>query len=252
MSIVTEDPKPARQGPRLPKLGEELPIFCERCGYSLFALTPIRCEQCQILQFICPECGHHQPINTLRPAVQRMLGKLRLAWLILVVLFKLNFFGWLLFGWFVVGVEEIYRYESLGNGRYNLEVRPLTLDSWFPFVLFATAFGAVGRMLMIRRFKRGLLFGVGLATLVVAVVATGAWFRANIDTNPMYAAPFASSPEFVILMSWVVISMVVASALVWPIWAAMSWALLPKELARAMLRWQREPSDRTLSALERT
>ena len=49
------------------KLGEELPIFCERCGYSLHGLPQTRCEHCTILQFHCPECGHHQPINTLRP-----------------------------------------------------------------------------------------------------------------------------------------------------------------------------------------
>jgi len=60
-----------------PRLGEELPVFCERCGYSLHGSPRLRCACCAILHFACPECGHHQPINTLRPAVQRVLGRLR-------------------------------------------------------------------------------------------------------------------------------------------------------------------------------
>ena len=59
------------------RLGDELPIFCEQCGYSLHGLVQIRCERCQVLHFACPECGHHQPINTLRPAFQRLLGRMR-------------------------------------------------------------------------------------------------------------------------------------------------------------------------------
>jgi len=251
MSVITDQPRPAASTAKMPRLGEELPIFCERCGYSLHGLTPIRCDQCQILQFSCPECGHHQPINTLRPAVQRVLGQIRLVSLIGMVLFKLNFFGWLLFGWFVMGAESIYRYNSLGNGSYDLSIRPITIDSWFAFVLFAAAFGAVGRMLMIRRFREGLLFGLGLGALVLAAVAMGAWFTANVDRNPRHVEPFLNSPEFLLLMAWTLITLVLSSALVWPIWSAMAWALLPKELSRAMLRWQREPNDRNLSAVER-
>src|SRR6185295_6668500 len=98
-----------------PKLGAELPIFCERCGYSLLGLPQSRCADCKILHFHCPECGHHQPINTLRPAGQRIIGRLRALWLCLVVFFKLNFFGWLLFAWVAMGVEWSYRWNYLGN-----------------------------------------------------------------------------------------------------------------------------------------
>src|SRR5688572_14362912 len=75
------------------KLGEELPIFCERCGYALHGLPQARCDKCAILHFSCPECGHRQPINTLRPAAQRILGRVRAFVLGLWVFFKLNFFG---------------------------------------------------------------------------------------------------------------------------------------------------------------
>src|SRR5215212_4619547 len=97
------------------KLGEELPIFCERCGYSLNGLPQGRCGDCNILHFHCPECGHRQPINTLRPAAQRIIGRLRALWLCISVLFKLNFFGWLLFGWVAMGVEWSYQWTFMGN-----------------------------------------------------------------------------------------------------------------------------------------
>src|SRR5215510_1699223 len=90
---------PPAQQPTPHRLGEELPIFCERCGYSLLGLPQSRCADCKILHFHCPECGHRQPINTLRPAAQRIIGRLRALWLCLVMFFKLNFFGWLLFAW---------------------------------------------------------------------------------------------------------------------------------------------------------
>src|SRR4051794_35811770 len=31
------------------RLGEELPIFCEQCGYALHGLPQQRCERCEIL-----------------------------------------------------------------------------------------------------------------------------------------------------------------------------------------------------------
>src|SRR5687768_18449491 len=80
-------------------LPAELPLFCEACGYSLHALPPSRCEHCTLMHFRCPECGHQQPLMTVRPAVHKMLSRLRLAGLIMWVFFKLNFFGWLLFAW---------------------------------------------------------------------------------------------------------------------------------------------------------
>src|SRR5437764_195144 len=57
-------PREARPAPRAApvvwsqpsrKLGEELPVFCERCGYQLFGLSPLRCDRCDILHFHCPE-----------------------------------------------------------------------------------------------------------------------------------------------------------------------------------------------------
>src|ERR1041385_5374650 len=108
--VSMEQPAPRKRSSH--KLGEELPIFCERCGYSLNGRPQSRCADCKILHFHCPECGHHQPINTLRPAAQRILGRLRALWLCFAVLFKLNFFGWLLFAWVAMGVEWSYRWDN--------------------------------------------------------------------------------------------------------------------------------------------
>src|SRR4051812_6395471 len=97
---MTETTKPPNNDTtKRPLLGEELPIFCESCGYSLHGLSQARCERCDILQFHCPECGHHQPINTLRPAFQTMLGRVRGAWLVSVITVKLAFFIILLIAW---------------------------------------------------------------------------------------------------------------------------------------------------------
>src|SRR5438067_910447 len=108
-------------------LGEELPIFCETCGYSLHGLAQTRCEHCNILHFVCPECGHHQPINTLRPAAQRILGRMR-AWVLgFMVFFRLNFFGWLLFAWFMMGAEWSYKYRQVGA---SWALAPFMLDRY--------------------------------------------------------------------------------------------------------------------------
>src|SRR5215207_2089907 len=99
-------PFPPTTAPRA--LGEELPIFCERCGYSLHGLTQVRCDHCAVLQFHCPECGHHQPINTLRPAVQAALGRVR-AWVLgLLVLVRIAYFIPVLIGWAAAGSEWTY------------------------------------------------------------------------------------------------------------------------------------------------
>ena len=96
--------------------GEEMQRWLdspERCGYALHGLPQSRCERCTILQFACPDCGHHQPINTLRPAAMRLMGRVRAFFLGLWVFFKLNFFGWLLFAWFGMGVEWSFNQRSI-------------------------------------------------------------------------------------------------------------------------------------------
>src|SRR5687768_7711013 len=165
---------PAKQ----PRFGEELPIFCERCGYSLNGLPQLRCEACTVLHFSCPECDHHQPINTLRPAVQRALGRLRAMGLAGIVFLKLNFFGWGLFAWFVGGYSIAYSYNPRPGAGNNWAYGPADFEAIGGIIcfLFGLGFGIVGRMLLLR-WRHGVLVGLGLAGLMVLAMTIGGYFR---------------------------------------------------------------------------
>src|SRR5215210_5805288 len=43
MQFTATDRKPSV------RLGEELPVFCERCGYALHGMPQTRCAHCEIL-----------------------------------------------------------------------------------------------------------------------------------------------------------------------------------------------------------
>jgi hypothetical protein len=231
-----------RAGGRV-RLGEELPIFCERCGYALHGLPQQRCDRCAILQFACPECGHRQPINTLRPAAQRVLGRLRAFALGLWVLFKLNFFGWLLFAWFGMGVEWSYRFNSFrdpanpNNWRYQMIPRPVDVEAAVAFAIFSLAFGMFGRMLLLR-WRRGWAVGGVLAVLVLLAAYLGAWFRANVDfRNRGIVMPLGL--DFQMLLIGAALMIIFAAVVVWPIWLALTHLFLPDRTAKALLEWQR-------------
>ena len=257
------------------RLGEELPIFCEKCGYSLHGLPQQRCDRCTVLQYKCPECGHHQPINTLRPAAQRILGRIRAFFLACWVFFKFNFFGWLLFAWFGMGVEWSYRFESRQipvvapatapavafagapggavpvapapppppiTWAYSLVPRPVDVEACVAFVCFALAFGAVGRMLLLR-WRRGWAVGAVLALLVLAAVLTGAWCRANLESNNItVTGPPAS--DFHLLSLGGAATLVFGAVVVWPVWLALTHLFLPAKTAAALVEWQRSLSGR--------
>src|SRR5688572_6493830 len=154
------------QSTKLPKtrIGEELPLFCERCGYSLHGLPMSRCASCTVLQFHCPECGHHQPINTLRPAFQRILGRLRAALLIVLVIVQLNVVFWPLLGWVVMGDEWSHTrdYTKGTNQRGEIVPARMTIEMIVAFMIFGLAYGAVARMMLLR-WARGWAVGVVLA-----------------------------------------------------------------------------------------
>ena len=245
--VQAPDSRPA-QNLTARKLGEELPIFCERCGYSLLGLPQRRCADCKILHFHCPECGHHQPINTLRPAAQRIIGRLRALWLCVVVFFKLNFFGWLLFAWVAMGVEWSYRWNYHGNrtvvsGRsgatrispqYTAVVRELDLESMAAFGCFGLGFGLVGRMLLLR-WRRGYLVGLVLAGLMFIAVMAGARFR-QLDLNSK-DSPYTWDLVSVALTGASVI--VIGGWIVFPIWMLLARLFLPARTATALLEWQK-------------
>ena len=237
--------------PRLPKvkLGEELPIFCERCGYALHGLPQNRCGRCEILHFSCPECGHHQPINTLRPAAQRVLGRVRGFFLGCWVFFKLNFFGWLLFAWFAMGVEWSYNFQPIrGNTNvpnawtYQVVPRPVDIEAGTAFCIFALSFGMVSRMLMLR-WRRGWAVGAVLAGLVMLAVHLGAWFRSTVDYAGRGAIVLPMGIDFHMLIVATGLTLVFAAMVVWPTWLALVHLFLPARTASALLDWQRSIPD---------
>jgi hypothetical protein len=253
----------AAQSPRKIRLGEELPIFCEKCGYALHGLAQAVCEQCTIRQFHCPECGHHQPINTLRPAAQKMLGRLRAFFLALSVFIKLNFFGWLLVAWVSIGYSEAYRYDmqsyyanaqvmQSGARRYNgptLKVRSLESDEVVAFCVFGFFYGAIGRMLLLR-WRRGYLVGLILGGLVFLAIGLGAiWRQAQYVSRESLPNPLAGDFLFYMMIS--ALALLLGASVVWGIWSALVFMFLPKRTGAALLEWQSSMSNESGAAIGR-
>ena len=229
--------------PAQPRLGEELPIFCERCGYSLNGLPQLRCDACAVLHFSCPECDHHQPINTLRPAVQRALGRLRALGLALIVFLKINYFGWTLFAWGVAGTAISYRYDWTNNAaggfsNYRLVEPRFEEEGVAVLLCFGLGFGMVARMLLLR-WRSGALVGLGLAGLVVAAWYLGAFFR-RWEANVPSDHPFNGT--VLTYVASAAAGTLAGAACAWGLWLSLTHAFLPKRAAAALLEWQRAMS----------
>ena len=239
-------------------LGEELPIFCEKCGYCLHGVAQHVCDACSVRQFHCPECGHHQPINTLRPAAQKILGRVRAFFLTLSMLFRINFFGWLLFAWVGMGYSWSYSYEYQyvrGYGSYSpshLGPRNLDLQQVFAFGLFALFFGMVSRMLLLR-WRRGYAVGLVLSVLVCAAIWLGAmWRKWDRESFPAQTLPSPITVDFATCLIVAAASLTLGTVIVWGIWSALAHIFLPRATCEALLEWQRSQSNESASFLTRT
>jgi hypothetical protein len=266
--LVDDDPRSrdARLSPAKIRLGEELPIFCEKCGYALHGLPQHRCGACDLLQFHCPECGHHQPINTLRPAAQKLLGRIRAVLLVLGVFFKINFFGWLLVAWVAMGVNFSYSYDwsaanaqrmaarNAGGGQfqraynsgYSKVPQHLDWEEMLAFSMFGLAFGMVGRMLLLR-WRRGHRVGGVLAVLAGLAVALGATIEGagqNVSRHPF-------TREFNLCIASAAVTVALGASIVWGIWVALVTVFLPRRTGQALLEWQANLSNRPVSELAR-
>jgi hypothetical protein len=235
-------------------LGEELPIFCERCGYCLHGVAQHVCELCTVRQFHCPECGHHQPINTLRPAFQKLLGRLRAVLIAIVVFLKINFFGWLLFAWVGMGHELSYEYnyKSFSDGSSNSRFLPreLDVDTVLAFGLFALAFGMFGRMLLLR-WRRGYLVGLTLAALVCSATVLGAFWRKWERENRQDVVPSPVTTDFVTVLLITAATVTLGATIVWGVWSALAHIFLPRRTSQALLDWQRSQSNESAAFLAR-
>jgi hypothetical protein len=251
-------------------LGEELPVFCEKCGYSLHGMPQTVCAHCTVRQFHCPECGHHQPINTLRPAFQKTLGRVRAFFLALSLLVKLNFFGWLLFAWVMVGYEMSYEYRvdqtystrvatppnaapggvfAQRNSRPAIGPREFEMENVVGMGLFALAFGAVGRMLLLR-WRRGYLVGLSLAGLVCGALVLGAYWRKWSGSDDV-ALPSPWTGDYVGVLATTGVTLILGAVVVWGVWSALAHVFLPRRTSDALLDWQRSLSNPAAAQLAR-
>ena len=239
---------PPLRAPRIP-LGAELPLFCERCGYSLNALPQVRCDHCAVLQFHCPECGHHQPINTLRPAMQRTLGRLRAFSVGAIAFVKLNWFGWNLFFWVIMGYAWAYTY----NWRTSA-MEPLwpTFESVVMFTIYGTVIGFFSR-LMLLRWRSGALIGVVIGALFCLALVCG--FQWRLSNQVLYSrgggsgAVFQPDPIMTAgrsIMTVLTFTVMVLSAwAAWPVWVGFVRVVMPERAGGALLEWQRSLADPT-------
>jgi hypothetical protein len=247
---------------RIP-LGEELPIFCERCGYCLHGMAQQVCEHCTIRQFHCPECGHHQPINTLRPAAQKLLGRVRAVFLALSVIVKINFFGWLLFAWVAMGHEWSYEYSRTqsyalrsGSGVYRqnrsvLVPREMDVGQMMAFTLFGGAFGMGARMLLLR-WRRGYKVGLILSGLVSAAVILGAvWRKMEREGRDNISLPQPFTADFLLSIAAAALALTLGAGIIWGIWSALAHLFLPRRTSEALLEWQRNQSNPSAAVLGR-
>jgi hypothetical protein len=219
------------------RLGEELPIFCERCGYSLNGLTQIRCERCDVLHFACPECNHHQPINTLRPTVQRVIGRLRALGLAWIVFVKINFFFWPLFAGGALGSEIAYRFNYNSNYQ-NMINAPFDDTGGVIIFLFAMAYAMIGRMLLLR-WRHGVLIGLVLGALVALAMDTGA--NLQFIENPRQL-PRPEAEGFLLYLFCGFLGAVAGASCAWGVWLSLVTAFLPKRAATALIEYQRAMS----------
>jgi hypothetical protein len=247
-------------------LGEELPVFCEKCGYALHGLPQVVCGHCAVRQFHCPECGHHQPINTLRPAAQKLIGRIRSFFVAGSVFLKLNFFGWLLFAWAAMGFEFSYEYRyddgnsarataALRQGRAmryspnRMAPREVDAGQMLAFGTFGIAFGMFGRMLLLR-WRRGHMVGLVLSGLVCLAVMIGAMLR-KFDREQEVPLPLPFTTDFVVCLGATAVALTLGASVVWGIWVALAHLFLPKTTSRALLEWQRTLSNPSAASLAR-
>ena len=226
------------------RLGDELPVFCERCGYSLHGLPLVRCGTCRVLHAACPECDHHQPINTLRPAFQRMLGRLRSFALTFLVVLKINAVFWPLFGWGALGSGITYTYaQQRGGGTYYYRHQDIEVEGCIIIFTFAAGFGMVARMLLLR-WRRGVYVGITLGALVALAMYAGAYLQ-YLDYMNSSSGVTAPRPEGETLFTYMLCGFagaVAGAACVWGIWLSLVRVFLPTRAADSLIEWQRAMS----------
>lgn len=207
--------------------GDEFPLFCERCGYKLYGLPSIRCDCCKLHYFRCPECGSHQQINTLRPALQRGLGWFRGTTLIAVVEAKLVCFGWLLVMWGSYASMWAITWQYPYTGLF--EARSLVYEGICAFIT-----GAAGRLLVIRRrssLRVGLIWSTVLVLAMVVAVSLRVYNLRTVLHSP-WTIDYAQLTIYIAGLA------LIGAICALPIYKIAVRLLIPTAAGNWLLEWQ--------------
>jgi len=103
-----------------------------------------------------------------------------------------------------------------------------------------------GRMLLVR-WRTGYLVGLGRGGLVALAIALGASIYGWAEEATVH--PFTR--DFTMCIASAATTTALGASIVWGIWYALVTVFLPKDTGRALLDWQRELSNRSVSDLAR-
>jgi hypothetical protein len=156
-----------------------------------------------------------------------------------ILLLKINYFGWLLFAWFCVGMVSAYGW-TLRARQDPYRLGPLSLETIVTFAVYGSAFGAVSRLLLLR-WRSTMTVALVLATMVCGAVVSGAlhrlWGRTAWSHREGAMLLLGSTEAWLTLsltFGWVALG----AALAFPLWAGLAKLLLPPRAARTLLKWQ--------------
>ncbi len=162
-------------------------------------------------------------------------GHLRSRFLVFI---KINFFAWITVAWIGMGHTWSYEYDySRAQMSFNSpsvvagqppakKTRAFRSEAYFPreidmevmfaFGLSALAYGAFGRMFLLR-WRKGWRVGLVMSGVVIAAIVLGAFWR-KID---MEIEPSPLSGSFIILLTSTATALTLGTSIVWGIWVAM-------------------------------
>lgn len=170
----------------------------------------------------CPECGHRQHANSARPAVLRVVGRLRGMWLFVAGLGRLGLCVLAGFIWMVVGTEW--------SGTFGSPRQVLHNDSYVLLALGAVLTGLGLRLVLVPAAWR-LLPILGAFLIPAGALAGGLY----IQRWNSHAVPLRLWTASVTVFPWLIVGAVIGG---WHMWLC-SWAMWPASAQLLLDRWRR-------------
>jgi hypothetical protein len=203
---------------------DDLPVFCEKCGYHLNALPATVCPACAMVGLRCPECGHRQHANSARPAVIRAIGRLRGVFLVLAALMRTTLCGVVAMIWAAAGTDS-----------HRLLASPSQMMGHSDYLLIGL--GAVLSTLGLRMVLVPAKWRI-LPPLLATLIPAGGFVAGMWISLPRSQATDLSIPLTTFartLLPWMVAGAVLGGMHV----RLLSWAMWPPPAQRLLGRWRR-------------